>query len=70
MADWTLMSRKVIEREQTLAFSIDPGSFKALAKTNYKAFWELGRVIFRTLKDEKETKKKPEDEGTAGESSS
>ena len=69
-ADWTLMNRKVIKKEQTLAFCIDPDSFKALAKTNFRAFWGLGRVIFQTLKEEKEVKKKPEAEGTAGESSS
>ena len=52
------MSRKVTE-EQTLAFSIDPDSFKALAKSHFKAFWGLGRIIFRTLK---EAKKNPEAE--------
>ena len=51
--DWKVMSRKVTEKEQTLAFSIDPDSFKALTRSNFKAFWGLGRVIFRTLKDEK-----------------
>ena len=61
------MSRKVTEKEQTLAFSIDPYSFKELAKSNFKAFWGLGRVIFRTLKDVKE---KPDAEGAAGKSSS
>ena len=30
------MSRKVTEKEQTLAFSIDTDSFKALAKSNFK----------------------------------
>jgi hypothetical protein len=29
-ADWSVMSRKVTEREQTLALCIDPDSFKAL----------------------------------------
>jgi hypothetical protein len=47
------MSRKVTEREQTLALSIDSDSFKALAWLNFKAFWGLGRIFFRTLKDEK-----------------
>jgi hypothetical protein len=51
------MSRKVTEKEQTLAFSIDPDSFKALAQSNFKALWGLGRIIFRTLK---EAKKCPE----------
>jgi hypothetical protein len=48
-----------------LAFSIDPDSFKALAKTNFKAFWGLGRVILRTLKDEK---KNPEAKSVADKS--
>jgi hypothetical protein len=52
MADWSVMSRKVTEREQMLAPSIDPHSFKALAWLNFKAFWGLGRIIFQTLKDE------------------
>jgi hypothetical protein len=65
--DWSIMSRKLTNQEQILAFSIDPDSFKALAKSNFKAFWGLRRVIFRTLKDEK---KKPEAEGVAGKSSS
>jgi hypothetical protein len=47
------MSRKVIEKEKMLAFSIDPDSFKALTQSNFKAFWGFGRVIFWTLKDEK-----------------
>jgi hypothetical protein len=51
--DWSVMSRKVTKKEQTLAFSIDPDSFKALARSNFKAFCGLGRIIFRTLKDEK-----------------
>jgi len=59
--DRPVMSRKVTEKEQTLALSVDPNSFKALTRSNFKAFWELGRVIFRTLKDEK---RKPEDEST------
>jgi hypothetical protein len=52
-ADWSVMSRKVTEREQMLALSVDPDSFKALARLNFKAFRGLGRIIFRTLKDEK-----------------
>ena len=66
-SEWSVMSRKVTEKEQTLAFSIDPDSFKALAKTNFKAFWGLGRIIFRTLK---ETKKQPEDESSSSKSAS
>jgi hypothetical protein len=33
-SDLLVMSRKVTEKEQTLAFSIDPDSHKALAKSN------------------------------------
>jgi hypothetical protein len=66
-ANWLTTSHKVTVKEQTLAFSIDPVSFNALAKTNFKAFWGLGRVIFWTLKDEK---KKPEAESVAGKFSS
>jgi len=65
--DWIVMSRKVTKKEQTLACSVDPDSFKALTRSNFKAFWGLGRVIFRTLKDEK---RKPEAESTASKSSS
>ena len=60
--DWSVMSRKVTEKEQTLALCIDPNSFKSLTGSNFKAFCGLGRVIFRTLKNEK---RKPEDESTA-----
>jgi hypothetical protein len=55
------MSRKVTEKEQTLAFSIDPDSFKS----HFKAFWGLGRIIFRNLK---EAKKDPEAESTSSKS--
>jgi hypothetical protein len=57
MTDWSVMSRKVTEKEQTLAFSIDPNSFKVLTKSNFKAFWGLGRVIFQTLKDVKKSQR-------------
>jgi hypothetical protein len=60
--DWSVMSHKVAGREQKLALSIDPNSFKALNTLNFKAFWGLGRITFRTLKEEK---RKPEDESTA-----
>jgi hypothetical protein len=63
-SDWSVMSRKVTEKEQTLA-SVDPDSFKALAKSHFKAFWGLGRIIFRTLK---EAKKDPEAESTSSKS--
>jgi hypothetical protein len=39
--------------EQTLALSIDPDSFKALTRSDLKAFWGLRRIIFRNLKVEK-----------------
>jgi hypothetical protein len=44
-ADWSITSHKVTEKEQTLAFSIDPDSFKALAQSNFKAFWGLGSYL-------------------------
>ena len=56
---------KITEKEQTLAFSTDPDSFKALAQSHFKAFWGLGRIIFRTLK---EVKKNPEAESTKSKS--
>jgi hypothetical protein len=65
--DWSVMSRKVTGREQMLALSIDSNSFKALTKSNFKAFWGLGRITFRTLKEEK---RKPENDSTASKSSS
>jgi hypothetical protein len=37
-ADWAVMSRKVVGREQTLALFIDSGSYKALADASFKAF--------------------------------
>jgi hypothetical protein len=61
MTDWSVMSRKVTEKEQMLAFSIDPDSFTALTHSNFKAFWGMGTVAFQTL----EEKKKPEAESTA-----
>jgi len=60
--DWSVMSRKVTEEEQMLAFSVDRDSFKALTRFYFKAFWGMRRVIFRTLKDEK---RKTEVESTA-----
>ena len=48
-----IMSHKVTEKEQTLAFSIHTDSFKALAKSNFNAFWGSGRVIIQTLKEVK-----------------
>jgi hypothetical protein len=65
-ADWAVMSREVVGREQMLALSIDSHSFKALDGVNFKAFWGMGRVIFRTLKDDK---KNPSDESAADKSS-
>jgi hypothetical protein len=65
MSDWSVMSRKFTEKEQTPALSIEPDSFKALAKSHFKVFWGLGRIIFRTLK---EAKKDPEPEITSSKS--
>jgi hypothetical protein len=45
MTDWSVMSRKVTEKEQTLAFSIDPDSFKALTRSKFKAFWGMGSYL-------------------------
>ena len=61
ITDWSVISHKVTEKEQTLALSIDPNSIKALTRSNFKAFWGLGRVFFQTLVDEK---RKPEDAST------
>ena len=36
--DWSVMSRKVTEKEQTLAFCIGHDSLKALTRSNFKAF--------------------------------
>jgi hypothetical protein len=63
--DWAIMSRKVVGREQTLALSIDSGSYEALADASFKAFWGMGTVVFRTLKDDKQN---PRDESAAGKS--
>jgi hypothetical protein len=52
-SDWLVMSRKVTKKEQALAFSFDLDSHKALAKTNFKTFWGLSRIFFRTLKEDK-----------------
>jgi hypothetical protein len=60
------MSRNVTGKEQLLAFSIDPDSHKALARSNFKASWGLGKIIFRTLK---EVKKHPENGSSTGKSS-
>jgi hypothetical protein len=67
MTEWSVMIQKVTVREQTLALSIGPDSFKALARLNFKAFWELGRIIFQTLKDEKG---EPKDENITSKSTS
>jgi len=44
----------------------DSDSFKAQTQSNFKAFWGLGRIIFRTLK---EAKRHPEAESTTNKSS-
>ena len=53
-SDWSIMSRNVTEKEQKLAFFIDSDSHKVLALSNFKDFWGLGRIIFRTLNEVKE----------------
>jgi hypothetical protein len=68
-SDWSIMSRKVTEKEQTLAFSVDSDSHKVLARSNFKAFWGLGRVIFQTLKEVKEVKTHQENESSTSKSS-
>jgi hypothetical protein len=45
--EWSVMSRKVTERKETLALSIDPDSFKALARLNFKAFWDWEELSSR-----------------------
>jgi hypothetical protein len=65
--DWLVMSRKIIGKEQTLALSIDPNSYKALARSKFKASWGLGRIIFRTLEG---VKKHPQTESSTSKSSS
>jgi hypothetical protein len=64
-SNWSVMSRKVIGKEQMLAFPMYRDCFKALAKSHFKAFWGLGRIIFVTLK---ETKKDPEAENSSSKS--
>jgi hypothetical protein len=66
-AEWLIVSRKVTEKGRTFVSSIDLDSFKTLSKTNFNAFWGLGRIIFWTLKDEK---KNTEAEGAAAKASS
>jgi hypothetical protein len=68
-SDWSIMSRKVTGKEQTPSFSLDPDSYKALVRSNFKAFWGLGRIIFRTLKEVNEVKKHPENESSTSKSS-
>jgi hypothetical protein len=48
ITDWSVMSRKVTEREQTLALSIYPDTFKALTRSNFKAWpsGDLGDLSF------------------------
>jgi hypothetical protein len=60
-SDWVIMSRKIDERGQMLALSIDPNSYKTLAQMKFKAFWGLGRISFWTLKNKK---KQPEGDST------
>lgn len=48
--DWVLLSRKTHEKGQTLAYSVDEKSFRALERAQFKAFWCLGKVKFKNLK--------------------
>lgn len=52
--EWTLLSRNT-EREggQLLAFSVDEVSFRSLERTNFRAYYRLGRVLFTYLKKRK-----------------
>lgn len=47
--EWLLMSRKVEEKGQTLAYSIDGKSAKALEEADFKPYYCLGRVIFKQI---------------------
>lgn len=48
---WRLMSRKVEEKAQTLAYSLDEKSAKVLEDLDFKPYYSLGRVTFKKLKD-------------------
>jgi hypothetical protein len=50
--EWTIMSRKIDTRGQTLTLSVDPDSFGTLTRLKLKAFWGLKSVFFRSLKDD------------------
>jgi hypothetical protein len=54
-AGWLVTSRSYwVEKEFGRLYW--PDSFKALVGVKFRAFWETGRVIFRTLKDENKIK--------------
>ena len=63
-----LKSSAAYSDEERLAAGISTIGLQAKrlsgAQRNFKAFWGLGRVIFRTMKDEK---KKPEAESITSE---
>jgi Domain of unknown function (DUF4780) len=48
--DWLLKSRKVEKDGQTLTYSIDEASYRALEAANFKAYYGLGRVAFKVLR--------------------
>lgn len=62
---WLLMSRKVEDRGQTLAYSLDDKSAKVLEDSGFKLYFSLGRVTFKKLK-EKGRSPDPDVEGSAG----
>lgn len=49
--DWTLKSQKVEGQGEILAYSIDKVSFRALKQTQLKAFYRMGRVAFKIVRE-------------------
>lgn len=47
--EWVTLNRKVTGSGQTLVFTVDPASYTRLEDLEFKAFWGLKRVIFKTL---------------------
>jgi len=48
--EWTLINRKVEETGQVLVYSICDNSLKVLEGNQLRAFYKLGKVTFRVLK--------------------
>jgi len=61
--DWHLLSRKTEEKGQTLAYSLDAASFKALEKAGFRVYYQLGRVTLKQLNPG--NREKTKDEGGA-----